>query len=296
LDITQLKYFITIAQTMNFSEAARRYGISQPSISHGIGELEKQLGAPLFIRSRRGVTMTDAGRELLPAALEIVDTAEKAALRIRQLQKGECGSISISALTTASAVLSKCISEFSKRHPGITPDICFTSARDQTISMNDKRFDFHFALREMVPAGEEFESIFSHSGHLCIVFPADHPLAHEPLDFKRLKDEKFIGISELDGPTLYNDIMHVCGKHGYKPNIVCKYDRAEAVLLSVGAGLGISIIPEEICRVFYSENVAYTRIPDEEAVRTYVVAWHRNMTNPSAKLFLDVVKDVFGSR
>ena len=68
MDISQLKYFISVAQTLNFSEAARRNGISQPAISHHIGELEKQLGCRLFERSRRSVVMTEQGREFLPYA------------------------------------------------------------------------------------------------------------------------------------------------------------------------------------------------------------------------------------
>ena len=79
MDINQLKYFISVAQTLNFSEAARRNGLSQPAISHHIGELEKQLGCQLFVRSRRSVTMTDQGREFLPYAADMVETAEKAA-------------------------------------------------------------------------------------------------------------------------------------------------------------------------------------------------------------------------
>jgi DNA-binding transcriptional LysR family regulator len=70
MDINQLKYFIAVAQTLNFSEAARRSGISQPSISHSISELEKQLGAQLFIRSKRNVMITDAGRSCCPAPLK----------------------------------------------------------------------------------------------------------------------------------------------------------------------------------------------------------------------------------
>ena len=66
MDMNQLNYFISVAQTLNFTEAAKRNGITQPSISHHINELEKQLGARLFLRDRRSVTLTDAGREFLP--------------------------------------------------------------------------------------------------------------------------------------------------------------------------------------------------------------------------------------
>ncbi len=293
MDTTQLKYFISVAQTRSFSEAARRCGVSQPTISHGINELEKQLEAVLFLRSRQGVTITQVGQELLPRAMEMMELEEKTIFQIRQAEKGIHGSISISALTTSSMVLSKCLTTFAQRYPDIMIDIDFTSGRSQVLAMNEQRYDFHFAVQEMVPPGESFESIVSHTDHLCVAFPANHPLADQPLDFSKLKNERFIAVSETDGPALYGEIRRVCRAHGYHPNVVCKYDRAEAVLLSVGAGTGISIIPEALRWVFYSENVKFVPIPGDDFLRTYVVAWHKNLTNPAAKRFLEVVKELF---
>lgn len=292
MDINQLKFFISAAQTLNFSEAARRSGVSQPAISHHISELEKQLGCRLFARSRRSVVMTDQGREFLPYAMDIVETAEKAAFRLGQRESGAAGKISIAALTTSSQVLSRCLTRFSERCPDVTIDITFTSGRSQVIAMNEARYDFHFAVEEMVPKGSAFEYLRSNTDHLCVAFPAGHPLAGEPLDFSRLKGERFVAVSETDGPALYGEIMKVCRARHYTPSVCCKYDRAEAVLLSVGAGMGISIIPEAISKVFYSENVVFKRIEGEDALRTYVVAWHRELLNPAARLFLETVKEI----
>ena len=171
-------------------------------------------------------------------------------------------------------------------------DINFNSGRSQVIVMNEAKYDFHFAVREMVPAGDTFESIVSYIDHLCVAFPSNHPLAEKPLDFSKLANERFIGVSEGDSPALYNTIMNVCTARGYTPNIVCQFDRPEAVLFSVGTGMGISIIPEAFSKVFYSENVSFTRVPGEDAVRTYVVAWHKNITSTAARHFLDVVREV----
>lgn len=294
MDVNQLKYFISAAQTLNFSEAARRNGLTQPAISHRIGELEKSLGSKLFIRDRRSVVLTDAGHEFLPYAVEMVEIAEKAAFHIRQMESGFTGHISISALTTSSAVLSKCLSAFSSKYPDITVDINFNSGRSQVIAMTEDKYDFHFAVKEMVPTGETFEYVVSNSDRLCLAFPQGHPLADKPVDFSLLADERFISVSESDGPALYNKVMSVCAARNYVPNIKCQYDRAESVLLSVGAGLGISIVPEALSRVFYSENVDFSPIPGDDARRTYIIAWRRNIINPTARLFLETIRELFG--
>ena len=293
MDISQLKYFIALAQTRSFSEAARRCGISQPSMSHGISALEKQLGAQLFLRSRKNVSITDAGKVLLPSATQIVELAEKAELRIRQIETGQTGNLVISALTTSSAVLSKTLTAFTKKYPDVMTDITFTSGKSETIAMSESVGDVHFAVREMVPEGELFDYIITHYDRLCVAFPADHPLADEELDFSKLKNERFIAVSGSDGPALRNEILRVCESRGYHPNIVCQYDRAEAVLLSVGTGNGIAVVPEALGSVFYYNNVKLKQIPGDDALRTYVIAWQKDLQNPAARLFVDVAKELF---
>lgn len=293
MDIAQLNCFISVAQTLNFTQAARRNGITQPAISHQINELEKQLSCKLFLRSRKVVELTGAGREFLPYAVEMVDLAEKAAFQVRQAEAGASGHLSISALTTSSAVLSRCLSAFSKQYPDIFVDISFTSGRTQVLAMAQDKHDLHFAVREMVPQGETFEYLETHQDQLCLAVPKDHPLAGGKLDFSKLTGERFIAVSESDGPALYRKIMDVCRSRGYEPDIIGQYDRAEAVLLSVGAGLGISVIPEAISRVFYSENVSFLPIDGTDAERTYVVARHRHSTNPAVRLFWELIQPMF---
>lgn len=293
MDINQLKYFISVAQTLNFSEAARRNGLTQPSISHHINELEKQLACKLFIRDKRSVSLTDAGRAFLPSALEIVEISHKAALQLSSMEQGRGGHISIAALTTSSVVLSKCLTAFSAEHPNINVDINFTSGRTQALIMDEEKYDVHFAVEEMVPVGETFTYIRTHTDRLCLALPKNHPLAGQPLDFSKLAGERFIACSQNDGPALYNQIMRVCEARGYQPNITCQYDRAEAVLLSVGAGLGISIIPEALSHVFYSENVSFLPIEGEDTYRNYVIAWRKNIKNPAVDLLVDIACALF---
>lgn len=297
MDINQLKYFISVAQTLNFSEAARRNGLTQPSISHHIGELEKQLQVQLFIRDKRSVTLTDAGRAFLPNAVEIVELAQKSALQLKKMDSGKSGHINIAALTTSSIILSRCLTAFSSAYPDVTVDINFTSGRTQALIMNEAKYDVHFAMAEMVPAGETFAVLPAGTDRLCLALPKGHHLCAEfaetGVDFSRLTNERFIACSQNDGPALYRQIMEVCAARGYTPNITCQYDRAEAVLLSVGTGLGISVIPEVLSHVFYSENAEFFPIDGDDTLRSYVIAWRRPITNPAVRRFTDMAAELF---
>jgi DNA-binding transcriptional LysR family regulator len=293
MDITQLRYFVTVAQTLNFSEAARRIGVTQPLVSHHIGELEKQLGGKLFLRNRHKVNLTEAGKRFFPAAVELVELADKAVFQFQQDQKGLSGHLSITALTTSSAVLSECLAAFAARYPDITVDIDVTPGQKEVVAMNDNRYDFHFVAQEMLPVGEEYDYVVTHSDHLCLVFPSNHPLADAPLDFALLEEERFISVAPADNPSLYERVQRVCQARNYHPNMVYQYDRVEAAVLSVGAGLGIAILPEALSRVFYAENATFRRIPGQDTARPYVVAWHRGSTNPAAALFVETIKGLF---
>ena len=119
MDINQLNCFISVAQTLNFSEAARRNYVSQSTVSRYIGELEKEFGVQLFTRSHRDVIITNEGKLLLPYAIDIVNTLSKAKTVIKQMRDGSTGKLTIGCDVTSLSFPSKCIADFNRKYPGI---------------------------------------------------------------------------------------------------------------------------------------------------------------------------------
>ena len=95
MDINIIKYFVSVAQTLNFSEAARQNFVSQSTVSRGIIEMEKEFGANLFTRTKRNVMLTAEGKALLPYAMEIMENLNSATFIIDKLQRGIDGKITI---------------------------------------------------------------------------------------------------------------------------------------------------------------------------------------------------------
>ena len=95
MDINQLNCFISVAQTLNFSEAARRNYVSQSTVSRHVSDLEKELGVQLFSRTRREVFITNEGKTLLPYAIEMVSTFNKARTVIKEMHDGGKGKIGV---------------------------------------------------------------------------------------------------------------------------------------------------------------------------------------------------------
>lgn len=300
MDINQLRYFISVAQTLNFSEAARRNGLTQPSISHHIGELEKQLGTRLFVRDKRSVTLTDTGRAFLPSAIEIVELAHSSEQKLKKMETGKNGHLNIAAITSSSPMLFRALRVFAKAYPEISVSISFTNGRHSSVTINEDRFDIHFSMRELVPGGDAFEILPIESDCLCLALPADHPLCADfrenGIDFSRLKGERFIAFSETDGPMIYKQVLAVCKARGYHPNIFCEQECAEAVALSVGAGSGIALLSGNLKTVCYAENVELFPIEGDDARREYVIAWRKNALNPAVQLFMQTVMPLFSGK
>ena len=120
MDINQLNCFITVAQTLNFSEAARRNYVSQSTVSRYVSDLEKEFGVQLFTRSHRDVIITSEGKALLPYAIEIVETLKKAKTVIKQMHDGGQGKITLGCDVTSLSFPAKCIADFAEKYPGIT--------------------------------------------------------------------------------------------------------------------------------------------------------------------------------
>jgi len=293
LNIENLKYFISVAQLLNFSEAARQNNVPQPKISRSILELETQLGAKLFFRTKRDVSLTREGETFLPYAIDIVDMAEKASDMVELVHSGQTGYLSIATVSTTSRTLASFLSVFSTRYPDIMIDITQNTGKTQALAMMENRFDFHFAHLSMLPKDGRLDYVVTHRDKLVVVVPKGHRLSCGKLDFEKLFQEKFIMISEPESPQLYSKIMEICAAHHTIPRVIHRYDKAESVLLSVGSGLGVSILPKGLTHAFLPDTVDVIPLGSNGYEIEYVCAWPKQSTNPCSKIFLEVVREYF---
>lgn len=117
------------------------------------------------------------------------------------------------------------------------------------------------------------------------------------LDLDTLPQEKFILISEEENPILYMQIMNYCQTHRFTPQVANRFSDVKSVLLSVGSGLGISILPAEVAAIVASlpeTEIQVTPIDDESYAITCAVAWKKSLLNPAAELFLQVMEEQLG--
>lgn len=192
MELRHLKYFVMVARTLNFSEASRRLYITQGTLSQQIQQLEGEIGAQLFDRTRHSVILTEAGEELLPLAIQTIEYSEICHNRIKDLKGALTGTLRIGTTTSFSALLTDTVRRFVKEHPGVRLTILSESATEIIDMLRDKELDVALAFKPAV-AYEELESETLFKNNLSAVMRKDHPLAsHKVLTMEDLEKHRIV--------------------------------------------------------------------------------------------------------
>ena len=290
MDLNQIRSFLAVTQTLNFTNAAQQNGVPQSTISRQINDLEKQLNVRLFYRTKRNVQLTDEGRTFLPYAKEMMEAAKKGAYAVKQLHEGAKGRLSIATVFSSGEFLAKCLRDFGKAYPEILVDITYVTGESDFLDEGQDPYDFHFIPWDMLPEAEVFDSLMTHSDQLCLVVPKGHPLTTGTVDTAALQKEKFILVSEEGSPILHMQTMNYFRAHRFTPNIVNRSDNVHSILLSVSSGLGITILPASQPREIMPDALDTIPIDEMDTTISYGVVWKKSLLNPAASLFLKILQ------
>lgn len=187
-----MKYFVMVAKTLNYSEASRRLFITQGTLSQQIQQLEGEIGAQLFDRTRHSVVLTEAGEELLPLAIRTLEDSEICCDRMRDIKGALAGTLRIGTTPSFSSLLSETVKNFIKTHPGVQLIIHSDTATDLIEMLRNKELDLALAFKPSM-AYEEIESEPLFNNRLSAVMRKDHLLAsHKVLTLEELETHPIV--------------------------------------------------------------------------------------------------------
>lgn len=176
MELRQLKYFAKVAETLNFSDAAKVLYITQSTLSQQIKQLEQELNAPLFQRNSHSVCLTEVGEELLPYALRTLHDATLCIDRVHDLQQLLTGTLNIGVTYTFSPILTETLLVFMKRYPHVRLNIYYKPMEELMDMLTNRKVDFVLAFKSSV-SHEEIESHVLFDNHLSAIVSTSHPLA-----------------------------------------------------------------------------------------------------------------------
>jgi LysR family hydrogen peroxide-inducible transcriptional activator len=254
MEVHQLRYFCAVSETGSFTRAAEREQVAQPSLSQQIMKLEEELGVRLFDRLGRTVRLTGFGQVFLPRAKD--EVAER--------QSSVAGPVGIGVIPTiAPYFLPLPLALFSRKYPEASINV----AEDVTARLMDRlrAGQIDLAILAMPLRGHDLETFNLRTERLFAIMPRAHRLAKKrKIMLKELRDEPFLLLRE--DHCFRDTAIEVCKRARVVPKVVFESGQFSSILAMVGAGLGISIVPE--MAVEQRPDCAYVAVADDRASRT----------------------------
>ncbi len=276
IELRHLRYFIAVAEELHFGHAAARLNISQPPLSQQIQILEQQIGARLFARTNRSVSLTEAGRQLHADSRQIHSQVDDAAARAARLHHGETGELRIGFTSSAPFIkaVSDTLSTFRRRYPDVHIQTRETNTREQIVPLNEGALDLGLMRNTHLPDTLVWERVLREP--LLAMVPRDHPLASQTcVSLRELAREPFVFFDPHVGTGLYDDILGLMRRYDLTPAITQEVGEAMTIIGLVAAGLGVSILPASFRRVQLLE-MCWLPIEEQDAVSEMWLVWSKH--------------------
>lgn len=292
MNLNQLRYFVSVAETGSFTKAAMNHFISQTAITQQIHVLEENIGVRLLDRNSRPATLTPAGKVFLKEAREILNRMDSALLRTREASTGLEGELRLGYTKGYEhSDLPKYLRSFHHEYPNVLIS-CYRCDTDMLAAgLINGDYDLIFTW-DSTNLRQEDKLQLQTIEHvpLRVALYANHPLARRSqLSRKDLKRENILFMSPSGTGNSFGDAFYLglYQKAGYQPNILLRSNDMESILMMVAAEEGISIVPE------YShpwdvgaENVVFIPLSGEDETEEILIAWRKNDSNPALRRFI----------
>lgn len=294
LEFSELHAFVVLAAELHFRKASERLFLSQPALSKKIQRLEEKVKGPLFVRSRRKVALTDAGKRFLPKASQLLQDAEDALRETQAAIEGRAGTLRIGfGIASVSQILPRTVLHFRKLYPEIELQIREMPSPSQISSLIESRLDA--GILRLPVTNRKLISIPLFSEHLVLATPAD--VRFSPKEgINGFRDCGFIGVSPSVSKTFHDRVLSLCLRAGFTPRVVQEANEILTMLHFVRAGMGVSLVPRSAQRLKVP-GVRFHELGWKEPLWRIGIAWDRNSEKlPLISCLVKVVQAIVGDQ
>ena len=297
MELRHVRYFLAVAEYLNFSKAAQQLHIAQPPLSRQIRQLEDDLGVALFLRNKRHVELTKAGHVFLDEARKLVVQAGHAAEAARHAQKEESGLVKIGIASGLGGAVARVVAEHCTRFPSINIECKDVFSALQNEALHKGEIDVGFLRPPVDQFNLDCELLFEEE--FVVVLPKAHRLAQRKfVRMKDIADEPLIIFDRSFSSGLYDKILGLYSRQGLTPHFAVTHVEAheEAGAIMVASGKAIFVGAGAIVtRSVDGIELASVRLKEAEAKIEVYMAWRRDKESTAVFSFLDSVRRVFRS-
>ncbi len=270
MEFDQLRYFLRVAERGNFTRAAEELVISQPALSRSIQKLEEELGQPVFERTTRSVSLTDAGKLLQARAQQVISLLEDTKSEITD--DGRSGRVRVGAIpTVAPFFLPQILKNFSAAYPNATLIVQERTTDQLLKACTQGEIDLAVVALPIPVKYLEVKKLFSEE--LFLVVPPDHPLAaRSSIRLRDIEGFPFVLLDEAH--CLSDNIVSFCRQRSFQPVAVERTSQLAMVQELVSLSHGISMIPAMARVRDQSDRRVYRSLTHPTPQRTIAVVWN----------------------
>lgn len=297
VELRHIRYFIAVAEYLNFSKAAEQLHIAQPPLSRQIRQLEDDLGVALFLRNKRRVELTKAGVAFLEEARRLIVQVGHAAEAARHAQEGESGIVRIGIGSGLGGAVSKVVFEHRRQWPIIDIECRDVFSNLQNEALRKGEIDVGFLRPPVDRVNLDCELLFEEE--FVVVLPRKHRLAKRRLlTLKEVAHEPLIIFDRNLSSGLYDKILALYSRQGLTPRLIPTrveaHEEAGAIMVASGKAIfmGAGAI---VNRSVAGLDLVSVRLKEPEARIEVYVAWRRNSDSPVIFNFLETVRRLLSS-
>ncbi|WP_191600488.1 LysR family transcriptional regulator [Marinomonas algicola] len=290
MNLKQLQYFISIAESGSFSEASRRLYIAQPSLTRQIRQLEEHLGASLFERYSTGVTLTEAGKVFYDDVSRIFGQLETAREKVAQITEGTQGVLELgtTALHLRTQQISDALKHFRQQYPDIKLRVNAMLASNQIDYLFQRRL--HAGIMYYPPESPLIESMTINQDRLVLVTHVESDLAKKPAQhLKDLEPYNFIWFDRSASEPFYDVVFSYFGEKGFQPSLLETGNTSATIMSLVSSDQGYTFMPEKVMEGL-AEPVVYYSLEDLNIPLELKMVWLKGNRTQQINNLIDSIE------
>jgi DNA-binding transcriptional LysR family regulator len=291
MELRHLRYFVAVAESLNIRQAAARLHLSQPPLTRQIHDLEEEVGTRLFVRSKKGMRLTESGETFLREARSILSGSQRAVQLARAASRGEAGHLDIAySVAVFDPLLLSAIRLFRQLFPIVKLGLQEQLHHQQVQELINRRIDLGYVGIRFPELESDLVFECVRKSAFLVALPPQHPFAkRRRLALAELAHEEFVSIRPT-APAYHTWFVSLCRSAGFTPQVATtEADGALTMLVLVSAGFGVALVPETFRQIMPVE-VEFRPLRPAIPTVDFYIAWRRDNQSTVLHAFLEVLK------
>ena len=259
MELRHLKYFLAVAEELNFTKASEKLFISQPPLSRQIMELEEEIQARLFIRNNKKVELTEAGKYFEKEVRVLFQDLERISIKTKKIAENVSGEFRIAYISSIYAeVISELIKHLKEQFPYVNFKLFEVSTTKQIAALEQGKIELGI-IRSPIKSPKIKTQLWFQDG-FSVVYNKSVIQINSEAEIPNLKDETFVFFNKDYAPHYHEVLLQLCAFYGFTPKVVHESNNVNSIVQLVKNGLGISIVPSNIAKNNQDPEIGFVEL------------------------------------